>query len=91
MARTLKDAAMEFFAKKAVTDWLQTIRKDKRKMQFLQGYKTYIVAVALIILSTLHILGIDIPGVDPDALNLGAAIGLIFARNGAKTEVKKIS
>lgn len=90
MARTLKDAAMEFFAKKAVTDWLQSIRKDKRKMQFLQGYKTYIVAVALIILSALHLLGIDIPGVDPDALNLGAAIGLIFARKGAKTDVKKI-
>lgn len=60
----------------------------------LQGYKTYIVAAVCVALAALKFLGIEVPGVtentDPGTL-ITMALGLVFARTGAKTEVKKLN
>lgn len=92
MADTLFDALKRNLAKKAVLDYLGKIRKDKTKMQFLTGYKTYILAALLLLLGGVEFVGIDVPGftMSPQEA-IGLALGFIFARNGAKTEVKKIS
>lgn len=59
----------------------------------LTGYKTYIIAAVLLIGAALKFANIEIPGftdhADAGSL-LTVALGLVFARNGAKTEVKKL-
>jgi hypothetical protein len=89
MVATLKDAIIQGFIRKLITDKIVAIGKDKKAMNFLSGYKTYIIAVIMILLIALHYLGINIPGVDPNALDLGAAIGLITARGGASVDAAK--
>ena len=92
MARTLVDLVKENIARNFITDQLKRFAKS-RLGKMLQGYKTYIVAVVLVVIAALKFMGIEIPGVsdntDPGAL-ISVALGLVFARNGSKTEVDKI-
>lgn len=56
----------------------------------LAGYKTYITAGVMIAVALVKIGGIDVPGfaVDPGTM-ISAAVGLIFARNGAANDAAK--
>ena len=60
-------------------------------MSFLTGYKTFIIGAVMMALGVLELLGIMIPGMtgDPVAL-IGAGLGMITARLGAKTEAAKV-
>lgn len=61
-------------------------------MNFITGYKTYIVAAVLLLIGALSFLGITIPGFEGDpGLTISTAIGLIFGRVGARTEVRKLA
>jgi hypothetical protein len=92
MARTLVDLVKENIARNFIMDQLKRFAKS-RLGKMLQGYKTYIVAVVLVVIAALKFMGIEIPGVsdnsDPGAL-ISVALGLVFARHGAKTEVDKV-
>jgi hypothetical protein len=89
---TLADAIKKRLIQNAVIKFLERIKRDKPMMNalLLTGWKTYILAALLILLGAAEFLGIDVPGftMSPQEA-FGLAIGFIFARNGAKTEVKK--
>lgn len=62
----------------------------KGRFPMLTGYKTYLTAGLMIIVAAASLLGVNIGDYHPDPIALfTAAVGIIFARNGAKTEVKK--
>lgn len=92
MPKTLSDSLNEFLAKQSITALLKNIAKSE-VAKMLTGYKTYVVAAILLLVAALKFMGIEVPGVsdnsDPGAL-ITMALGLIFARTGAKTEVKKL-
>lgn len=88
---TLKDAAVKWFLQNTITKFLERLKKDKGKMHFLDGAKTYILAGLLIALGAVELLGIDVPGFDmtpQEAFSVG--LGFIWARGGAKSDVKKV-
>lgn len=91
MRRTLQDSINEYVAKQAITALLKSMAKSE-VAKMLSGYKTYIVAAVMLLIAALKFMGIEVPGVsdnsDPGAL-IAMAFGLVFARNGAKAEVKK--
>lgn len=61
-------------------------------MSFLSGYRTYIIAALIIAVGGVETLGIDIPFVTATPAELFTyALGLVFARNGSKNDVKKIT
>jgi len=91
MARNLKDALIEMAAHRFIMGKINELRKGVSTMHFLTGYKTYIVAVILVILAALSAIGIPVPGFDMEpGAAVTMALGLVFSRNGAKTEAKKI-
>lgn len=60
----------------------------------LTGYKTYIIGAGMIAAGVAQMLGVFDAlgmhtGADPMALIMGG-VGLFFARNGSKTEAKKM-
>ena len=70
---------------------LLTHLKGLPKMSFLSGYKTYIIAAAMLLTGIAGLLGVDIPsftGQAPGNL-LMEALAFIFLRQGMKTEVGK--
>src|SRR6185312_16579675 len=73
MATNLKDAIIEHFTTQALLKWVAAKRKDRGTMNFLTGYKTYIVAGVLLLICVLQLFGISIPGVP--AISPGDAIG----------------
>lgn len=92
MADTLKDAVVKAFAKGAILNAFAKLRKDKTAMSFLSGYRTYIMAAALLSLALLSAVGIDVPlvgHVDP-GLAVTDALGLIFARKAVTNTVAKL-
>lgn len=89
--RTLGDVILQAFVTREITKKLSQLAKDKNIMNFLSGQKTYIMAAAMLVLAGLSFFNIDVPGVghvDPVA-EITAAIGLIFARGGSKTDAAK--
>lgn len=59
-------------------------------MNFLAGYKTYLVAAVLLAIGALGVVGIPIPGFEGDpGYAFATAIGLITGRAGAKSDVNK--
>lgn len=63
-------------------------------MSFLTGYKTYVIAGVLLVISGLQLFGFAIPGVPTispqDAIaGVLSALGLIAARTGANTQAAK--
>lgn len=88
---TIADWLKKTAAQKAVLNFLQSIKRDRGKMQFLLGMKTYIVAALLILLAAVEFIGIDVPGFDlAPQETIAIAVGLIFARTGAKTEAARV-
>lgn len=90
---TIADLIKQSIAKRTLLDWISKLGKTK-EAKMLAGYKTYIVAAFLIAAAALKMIaGIEIPSLtdttDPGFL-ITTALGLVFARNGAKTEVKKL-
>lgn len=64
--------------------------KDSQMLNFLAGYKTYIIALVMVLIGVAELLGIPIPGVsntDPTYW-FTTAVGLFFARAGAKNDLK---
>lgn len=60
-------------------------------MSVLHGYKTYILAIIIVISSVSEaFLGVDVPGYDLDVGEaIMVALGLFTARLGAKVDVNK--
>lgn len=58
-------------------------------MNILSGYKTYIVAAAMLISALAQLLGVDIPSFDGHAAGqmLMEALAIIFLRQGVKRDV----
>lgn len=91
LKNAVQNALLKAFVSRALTDWLKSLKGDKQLNGFLTGYKTYIVAAIMLLLIVLHQFGINVPGVDPMTLDIGAAIGLLFSRSGAKSDVKNLA
>lgn len=82
-----------------LTDWILrlAVRAALNKlkglpiMNFLSGYKTYIVAAAMLLAGLAGVLGVDIPsfaGQSPGDLVL-QALAFIFLRQGLKSDITK--
>lgn len=58
-------------------------------MQILPGYKTYIVATAMLIAGIGQLLGIDLPGFEQQAAGqlLFEALAILFFRKGLKNDI----
>ncbi|HEX4296495.1 MAG TPA: glycosyl hydrolase 108 family protein, partial [Devosia sp.] len=66
-----------------------TPRKTEMNLDFLSGYKTYIVAAAMLLTGLAGVIGIDIPnftGTAPGSLVM-EALAFFFLRQGLKTNV----
>ncbi len=63
--------------------------RRKPKMNILSGYKTYIVAIAMLIAGIGQMLGIDLPGFDGQASGqlVIEALAVLFLRRGIKNEI----
>jgi len=63
--------------------------RRKPEMNILSGYKTYIVAIAMLIAGIGQMLGIDLPGFDGQASGqlVIEALAVLFLRRGLKTEI----
>lgn len=69
---------------------LNQVQPSKRRMQvdFLSGYRTYIVAALMLLTGIARFAGIDIPAVDGGSAGslILEALAIIFLRKGLKTE-----
>lgn len=63
--------------------------KRKPPMQILSGYKTYIIAIAMLIAGIGQMLGIDLPGFDGQSAGhlIAEALAVLFLRRGLKNEI----
>jgi hypothetical protein len=92
MARTLKDAAVQWFVENAILKFLVGLKKDKGIMDIMQGAKTYIVAGLIVLVAAVELFGIDVPGFNMTIQEaVSVAVGLIFARGGARADVNKLA
>lgn len=59
-------------------------------MQFLTGYKTYIVAIIMLLAGLGQVLGVDIPGFDGQTSGqlIFEALAVLFLRRGIKTDIQ---
>lgn len=81
----------DFLTRAAINAALNRLKGLPMNALLLTGMKTYIVALILILVAGLNAVGIVVPGFDMDpGAAIAMALGLIFARNGAKTEIKKL-
>lgn len=71
---------------------LNQLTKGLIPMNFLTGYKTFIIGGILIICGAVEFFGLQIPGMSGDPATLiMTGIGMITGRLGAKTEAAKVS
>jgi len=66
-----------------------TSHKETTEMNFLTGYKTYLVAFFMLISGALELLGVNVPTIEAgNAMQLVMeALAIIFLRKGLKTEI----
>ena len=64
-------------------------QKRKFPMSFLTGYKTYIVAIAMLIAGLGQMLGVDLPGFEGQAAGhlIFESMAILFLRRGIKNEI----
>lgn len=64
-------------------------KKDKQSMSILAGYKTYLVAISMLISGVLELSGVDLPALESgNALQLiMEALAVIFLRKGLNSEI----
>jgi hypothetical protein len=74
-ARTLEDAILTL-----------TLRRLLMNLSILDGFKTYIIAAAMILTAVSQLLGIDIPNFDGQAAGqlLMEGLAILFLRQGVK-------
>jgi hypothetical protein len=60
--------------------------ESKMNLTFLVGYRTYLVAAAMIVAATTQLLGVDLPSFDGQSAGdlLMQAFAIIFLRKGIK-------
>lgn len=82
---TLKDRATQFLLLKGLESLLSHM-KENGLMNFLSGYKTYIVGAAMVLAAVAQIGGIDLPNLDGQSAGnlLMEAFAIIFLRSGIK-------
>jgi hypothetical protein len=82
----------QFVITRVIVTFAKRLEKGARKMDFLNGYKSYIAAAALVLVAALEtFLGVDVPNFDMafgTAVNV--ALGMIFLRTGSKTDAAKV-
>lgn len=89
---TLLDGLKKMALQKAIENFLRNLKKDRGKMEFLAGIKTYIIAALLLLLGGMSALGMPVPGFDMEpGAAITTALGLIFARGGAKNDIKRVT
>ncbi len=66
-----------------------TFHKGTSKLNILSGYKTYLVAIFMLISGVLELLGVNVPAIDAqNALQLVMeALAVLFLRKGMKSEI----
>ena len=82
----LSDFVTRLLLRQAVTLLISHL-KGSKQMSFLSGYKTYIVAAAMLLTGVAGLLGVDIPnftGQAPGNLVM-EALAFLFLRQGLKT------
>ena len=87
-SRTILDSLSAFAVTQALAALLTTL-KGRPEMTFLAGYRTYIVAAAMLLTGLAGLVGVDIPsftGQAPGNLVM-EALAFFFLRQGLKTGV----
>ncbi len=71
------------------TDTLLKTQPRKTLMNLLSGYKTYIVAIAMLLAGLGQVLGIDLPGFNDQSAGqlIVEALAILFLRRGIKNEI----
>jgi hypothetical protein len=71
------------------TESTQPQPKGQIEMNFLSGYKTYIVAAVMVLIGLTQVLGIDVPSFQDHSGGqlLIEGLAVLFLRKGIKTEV----
>lgn len=89
---TLKDRFTQLLLSRALIYLLDQL-KESKLIESLKGYKTYITAILIVLAAAAEqFLGVDLPGFEMDVgTAVAVALGLIFARNGAKSEAKAVA
>ena len=82
MIRTAALAAAGLTGTTSINQW-------RVSLEFLAGYKTYIVAAAILIAGLAQLLGIDLPAMDSQSglQMILEGLGIAFLRKGLKTEI----
>ena len=83
------DAIKGAIAREALKQFLASLTRDRDFMQFLSGYRTYIIAALCLVMLVLHMVGIDVPGVNYQSYDIGTLIAVFFARQGAANDANK--
>ncbi|HHG90652.1 MAG TPA: acetylmuramidase [Devosia sp.] len=71
------------------SDTDQNLRRGKSPMDILSGYKTYIVALAMLIAGLGQMLGVDLPGFNGQSSGqlMIEALAILFLRKGIKSDI----
>lgn len=58
-------------------------------MHFLSGYKTYIIAIAMLLAGIGQMIGVELPGFDDQTAGhlIFESLAILFLRRGLKTEI----
>jgi hypothetical protein len=92
MARTLADALAAALLRWRLNSRVRTRRRQPPQrrptmnLSFLDGYKTYVVAAAMLIAGLGQLLGVDIPSFDGQSAGhlIMEGLAIIFLRKGMK-------
>ena len=70
---------------------LATLRRLLMTLTFLNGFKTYVVAAAMVVAAASQLLGIDLPSFDGQSAGqlLMEGLAILFLRKGIKTGVAR--
>ncbi|CAN0593197.1 unnamed protein product, partial [Laminaria digitata] len=62
------------------------IRRNPLNLSFLDGYKTYVIAVAMVVAGISQLLGVDLPSFEGQAAGqlIMEGIAILFLRKGIK-------
>jgi len=83
----IRAAALEM----AGTDPARDFTKRRETMEFLAGYKTYIIAAAMLVAGAAQLLGVDLPALEGQSAGhlVMEALAIIFLRRGIANDIGK--
>ncbi len=86
---TVQDRALAMAGAERQADITQDTNKGESIMNILSGYKTYIVAFAMLIAGLGQMLGVDLPGFNGQSAGqlMVEALAILFLRRGIKSDI----